>query len=147
VFPVSSAILESIDAYRAVLEDYSRLLLPVIEWEATVDGNVKVNNATADFYRFFDATPHAEFLYECVRKTIEEDLPREAAFLGRYDRFRTVVETVADMPNRTVDLLFRFLHQNGGTLSRRARDGEFSRLNDVEVKALETAYVEIFGEV
>lgn len=38
----------------------------------------------ADYYRFFDATPHAEFLYECVRKTIEKDLPREAEFLGRY---------------------------------------------------------------
>jgi hypothetical protein len=119
----------------------------VIEWEATVDGNVKVNNDTADFYRFFDATPHAEFLYECVRKTIEEDLPREAAFLGRYDRFRTTVETVADMPNRTIDLLFRFLHQNGGALSGRARKGEFSKLSDFEVKALETAYVEIFGAV
>jgi hypothetical protein len=146
VFPVSSAILESIDAYRAVLEDYSRRLLPVIDWEATVDGDVKVNNDTADFYRFFDATPHAEFLCECVRRTIEEDLPRETDFLGRYDRFRTVVETVADMPNRTIDLLFRFLRQNGGTLSKRAREGEFSELNDSEVKALERAYAEIFEE-
>jgi hypothetical protein len=144
VFPVSSAILESIDGYRAVLEDYSRRQLPVIEWEPTVDGNVKVDNDTADFYRFFDATPHAEFLYECVRKTVEEDLPREMEFLGRYDRFRTVVETVADMPNRTIDLLFRFLHQNGGSLSKRAREGEFSKLTDAEVETLERAYVEIF---
>jgi hypothetical protein len=144
VFPVSSAILESIDGYRAVLEDYSRRQLPVIEWEPTVDGNVKVDNDTADFYRFFDATPHAEFLYECVRKTVEEDLPREMEFLGRYDRFRTVVETVADMPNRTIDLLFRFLRQNGGSLSKRAREGEFSKLTDAEVETLERAYVEIF---
>jgi hypothetical protein len=144
VFPVSAAILESIEAYRVVLEEYSRRLLPLIEWEATVEGNVKVNNNTADFYRFFDATPHAEFLYECVRQTIEEDLPRETEFLRRYDHFGTVVETVADMPNRTLDLLFRFLHQNGGILSRRARDGEFSKLSDVEVKALEAAYAEIF---
>ncbi len=32
-------------------------------------------NDTGDFYRYFDATAHAEFLYACVRKTIEEDLP------------------------------------------------------------------------
>jgi len=83
-------------------------------------------------------------LYECVRKTVEEDLPREMEFLGRYDRFRTVVETVADMPNRTIDLLFRFLHQNGGSLSKRAREGEFSKLTDAEVETLERAYVEIF---
>ena len=126
VFPVSAAILEKIDAYQTALEDYSKRLLPVIQWEATADGNVDVRSDTADFYRFFDATPHAEFLYACVRKTIEEDLPRETDFLSRYDRFRTAVETVADMPDRTIDLLFRFLHQNNGTLSRRAREKEFS---------------------
>lgn len=144
VFPVSSAILESIDTYRTVLEDYSKRLLPAIEWNATTDGNVEVRSDTTDFYRYFDATPHAEFLYACVRKTIEEDLPRETQFLSRYDRFRTMVESVADMPERTVDLLFRFLHQNSGKLSRRARDREFSKLSDVEVKTLEAAYAEIF---
>jgi hypothetical protein len=105
---------------------------------------VNVKSDTADFYRFFDATPHAEFLYECVRKTIEEDLPRETKFLGRYDRFRSVVETIADMPDRTIDLLFRFLHQNGGSLSKRAREREFSKLKDAEVKTLEEGYAEIF---
>ena len=43
---------------------------------------------------------------DCVRKTIEEDLPRETEFLARYDQFRTLVESVADMPERTMDLLF-----------------------------------------
>jgi hypothetical protein len=31
VFPVSAAILERIDDYRRVLEDYSRRLLPLIQ--------------------------------------------------------------------------------------------------------------------
>src|SRR6202034_4292142 len=61
VFPISASILERLDDYRAVLEDYSRRLLPVIDWRPG-DGNVEVLNETADFYRFFDATPHAEFL-------------------------------------------------------------------------------------
>ncbi len=145
VFPVSSAILERMDAYRAVLEDYSRRLLPVVEWEATAEGNVNVKNDTADFYRFFDATPHAEFLYDCVRKTIEEDLPRETEFLIRYDRFRNAVESIVDMPDRTIDLLFRFLHQNGGRFSKRARAREFSQLTKAEVKTLEEAYAEIYS--
>ncbi|MBI3208497.1 MAG: Fic family protein [Candidatus Solibacter usitatus] len=144
VFPVSSAILENIEMYRAVLEDYSKRLLPVIEWRATAEGNVQVQNDTGDFYRFFDATPHAEFLYECVRKTIEEDLPRETEFLARYDRFRTMVETVVDMPQRTMDLLFRFMRQNNGSLSKRSREREFSKLTNEEVHALERAYADIF---
>jgi hypothetical protein len=140
VFPISAAILERLDAYRAVLEDYSRRLLPAIDWRPTADGNVEVLNDTADFYRFFDATPQVEFLYACVRKTLEEDLPRETKFLARYDQFRSSIETIVDMPDRTVDLLFRFLHQNGGRLSNRAREQGFVQLTETEVTAIERAY-------
>jgi hypothetical protein len=146
VFPVSAAILARIDEYRAALEDYSRRLLSVIEWEPTAGGNVNVLNDTADFYRFFDATPQAEFLYACVKQTIEEDLPREVEFLERYDRFRASIEEIVDMPDRTIDLLFRFLHQNAGRLSKRAREGEFARMADGEVTAAESAYAASFVE-
>ena len=145
VFPVSAAILDQIHAYGAVLEDYSRRLLPLIEWEPTERGNVRVLNDTADFYRFFDATPHAEFLFECVRRTIEEDLPDETDFLRRYDRFTGHLQAIADMPDRTADLLFRFLHQNAGRLSNRARKGEFERLTDEETERIERLYGEVFG--
>ena len=103
------------------MESYSRRLLPVIQWEPTENHNVRVLNDTADFYRFFDATPHAEFLYACVRQTIEQDLPNETRFLKNFDWFRAAVETVVDMPDRTLDNLLGFLRQNGGRLSRRAR--------------------------
>lgn len=140
VFPVSAAILERSEEYRAVLEDYSARLLPVIEWRATERGNVEVLNDTDDFYRYFDATPQAEFLFGCVQKTIEEDLPQEAAFLRRYDAFRNRLGDIVDMPDRLTDLLFRFLDQNGGRLSRRARENEFAALNDDEVERVEALY-------
>jgi Fic family protein len=145
VFPVSSVILERIDEYRRVLEDYSRRLLPVIEWEPTEKQNIRVLNDTADFYRYFDATPHAEFLYDCVCKTIEEDLPNEADFLRRYDQFRERISAIIEAPNTTADLLFRFLHQNDGRLSQRAREREFEKLVDREVERIERLYAEIFG--
>ncbi len=145
VFPISAAILERLHEYRAVLEDYSKRLLPVIDWRPTEDGNVEVLNETADFYRFFDATPQAEFLYACVRKTIEEDLPREIRFLLHYDQFRSRVEAIVDMPDRTIDLLFRLLHQNGGRLSKRAREQEFAQLTDAEAAAAEGAYKMAFA--
>ncbi|MCH8036620.1 MAG: Fic family protein [Proteobacteria bacterium] len=145
VFPVSAAILERIDEYRRVLEDYSLRLLPLIDWEPTENGNVRVLNETGDFYRFFDATPHAEFLYGCVRKTIEEDLPNETDFLRRYDLFRSRMASMIDMPDRTVDLLFRFLQQNGGRLSKRAREREFEALTDTENEQIERMYRDVFG--
>lgn len=147
VFPISAAILERIDSYRAVLESYSARLLPLIRWEATETCNVRVLNDTADFYRFFDATPHAEFLYECVRQTIEHDLPYETDFLRRYDEFRGRIEAMIDMPERTIDLLFRFLRQNAGRLSNRAREREFSALAEDEVNQIETIFGETFSGV
>ncbi|MEJ0028806.1 MAG: Fic family protein [Rhizomicrobium sp.] len=144
-FPVSAAILDRIDAYRDVLESYSRRLLPVVQWQPTEDHNVEVLNDTGDFYRFFDATPHAEFFYACVQQTIDHDLPAEAQFLERYDRFRTTVTGVVDMPDRTLDNLFGFLRQNNGHLSRRAREKEFAALTDNEQERIEAAYAEIFA--
>lgn len=146
VFPVSAAILEQIDEYRRVLESYSLRLLPLINWEPTDDGNVRVLNETEDFYRFFDATPHAEFLYACVRKTIEEDLPNETDFLRKYDLFRARVDAIVDMPERSIDLLFRFLQQNGGRLSSRGREREFAALTDQEAEKIEESYNELFGD-
>ena len=143
--PVSAAILDRIEAYGAILEDHSGRLLPLIEWEPTGRGNVRVLNDTADFYRYFDATPHAEFLFECVKRTIEEDLPDEADFLRRYDRFTRRLQAIVDMPDRTADLLFRFLHQNAGRLSMRAREREFRMLTDEETERVERLYGEAFG--
>ena len=57
-------------------------------------------NGTGHSYRIFDATPQTEFLYGCVQKTIEQDLPDEAEFLKRYDAFRTELNLMLDMPER-----------------------------------------------
>lgn len=144
VFPVSSAILERIDDYRATLETYSERLLPKIQWTATPQGNVSVLGDTGDFYRFFDATPHAQFLYECVRSTIEVDLPEETRFLQSFDHFAARIGDIVDMPRRTIDLLFKFLHQNDGLLSKRARAREFAALTDEEVEQVQDLYGEVF---
>ncbi len=145
VFPVSFAILERINDYRRVLESYSSRVLPLVEWRPTEKMNVEVLNDTGDFYRYFDATLHAEFLFECVQKTIEEDLPEEAMFLERYDHFKSRVEVIEDMTASTIDLMFNFLKQNDGKFSIRARQKEFELLSDDEARKYETLYQEVFN--
>jgi Fic family protein len=145
-FPVSSAILGRIAEYRNVLESYSRRLLPCVQWDATPKNNVQVLNETGDFYSFFDATPHAEFLYECVRQTIEQDLPNETNFLRNLDTFRSGVEKIVDMPERTLNNLFGFLRQNQGRLSKRALGNEFAELAPDEIAEIEKLYAATFGQ-
>ena len=146
VFPISAAILRHLDEYRRVLESYSKALLPFIEWRPTDRGNVEVLSDTADYYRYFDATAHAEFLYACVEETVERDLPEEVAYLEAYDRFVSGVNDVVDMPAGTLELLHRFLRQNAGRLSQRARSGEFAQLTDAEVQRFEALYQDCFPE-
>lgn len=145
VFPVSAAILRHLEDYRRVLESYSRPLVALIDWRATGRGNVEVLNDTADFYRYFDATAHAEFLYRRVKETVEEDLPAEVRYLEAYERFSAGVQNVVDMPARTVDMLHRFLRQHQGRLSKRARAREFSSLTDLEVSRIERLFEEAFA--
>ncbi|HVE43774.1 MAG TPA: Fic family protein [Gammaproteobacteria bacterium] len=145
IFPVSSVILEHIKEYREILESYSKPLLRFIQWRPTERGNIEVLNNTINFYRYFDATRQAEFLYECIKVTIEKTLPEEVDYLKKYDEMKTFIRNYIDMPDRTVDLLFRFMHQEKGILSKRARKNEFSSLTEEEVKTLEKKYAEIFS--
>jgi hypothetical protein len=133
VFPISAVILRQLHEYRQV------------EWRPTARGNVEVLNDTASYYRYFDATLHAEFLYRCVAETVERDLPDEVRFLESYDRFLAGVHRLVDMPAHTVHLLYRFLAQNDGRLSKRARTGEFAALTDEEVSIIEGLYRECFA--
>jgi Fic family protein len=144
VFPVSAAIYREMAKYKAVLESVSLPLLGLIEWEATSAGNVRVRNDTAAYYRYFDATAHAEFLYQCVEQTIEQDLPQEVAYLEAYDRFAKGLQNIVDMPERKVDLLHKFLRQENGRLSKRARTNEFAALTEAEVESVEGLYKDAF---
>jgi hypothetical protein len=140
IFPVSAAILRNVADYREVLEAYSGPLLPLIDWRSTDKGNILVTNDTGRFYRYFDATKQAEFLYRCVKETVENDLPDEVRFLENYDAFNEGVQRIVDMPDRTVELLHQFLKQGNGRLSKRARDGEFAALGDDEVDKIQRIY-------
>ena len=144
-FPISAAILRRIDEYRAVLESYSAAVLPFIEWHPAADGNVEVSNETADYYRYFDATAHAEFLYSCVEQTVEHDLPEEVRFLEAFDTFSAEVKEIVEMPDREIERLRGFLDQGSGSLSKRAREKEFGALTDEEVIRVETLYQQLFG--
>lgn len=60
------------------------------------------------------------------------------------DQFHAHIEAIIDMPDRIVELLFRFLRQNEGRLSKRAREHEFAQLADAEVLSAEEAYATAF---
>ena len=100
VFPVSSVMLDRIDDYRTTLQGHSGPLMPYIEWRPTPQRNVEVLNDTADLYRYFDCTQAAEFLYACVQRTVDEDLPREIDYLRRHGLALQRIMEAVEMPDR-----------------------------------------------
>lgn len=144
VFPVSTVMLDRIDSYRRTLQNHSAPLMPFIEWRSTADRNVEVLNDTTDLYRYFDCTEAAEFLYGCVQRTVEHDLPREIDYLQRHDEALRRIMAMVEMPDRLAEDLVIFIRHNGGKLAQRRRKREFEALTDEEVAAIENIVEEAF---
>lgn len=145
IFPISVAVLEKLEDYRKVLESYSHPLLEFIDWKTSIDHNVEVLNDTIDYYRYFDATLPATFLFECVDYTIQKIIPEEVAYLDQFDKMKSWLSHRFQMTDKAITLLIRFLEQNNGKLSKRGKATEFSALTDREVAEIEEKYLTCFG--
>jgi Fic family protein len=136
LFPVSAVMLDWIDTYRESLQAHTNRLMDFIDWAPTAKGNIEVLNDTADLYRYFDCTQAAEFLYSCVKRTIETDLPREIDYLTRRDKAVIEIMNLVEMPDRMAEQFALYVHKNGGKLPKRRRK-EFDGLTDSELSEME----------
>ncbi|WP_460989423.1 hypothetical protein [Sphingobium sp. TomTYG45] len=110
---MSAAICRDQRSHDAVLESFSRALFSAIEWGWISDREIAVRNDTAGLYRFFDATPVAEYIYAPRGR----DPPEELGFLAVFDRAMEGVRAIADMPDCRAALLIRLMLQSSGQLS------------------------------
>lgn len=138
LFPVSAVMLRKRYEYEKVLESFSSSIMKFIDYSLNQKGYMTVNNATVDFYKFWDATKFVEYLYDCVNETIEVDLEEEIGFLQKFDQALEEVSEIVEMPDRKASLLVRMIMQNKGKLSNRKRD-KFAELTDEEIIKIEKA--------
>ena len=144
IFPISASILTHIQDYAKSLESYSHPILNFIDWKPSENNNVEILNDTIDYYRYFDATRQAEFLFYCVNDTLVNIIPNEVEYLKKYDAFKQFLDLRFEMPDNMISLIVGFLEQGNGTLSVRSRKKEFSALTQKEVEEIETTFKEIF---
>jgi len=138
LLPVSAVMLRDRRSYDRALAAYSSLISPFIQYTLDPDGRMMVHNATAPLYRYWDATPLAEYLYGCVEQAIRHDLEEEIGFLNVFDRAVRRTMEIVDMPDRRASLLVRLILQNKGTLAHNKRE-HFSELSDGEIASIESA--------
>lgn len=142
LFPVSAVMLRNTAAYSKVLEEFSSSILPFIDYDLHSDGTMTVSNDTAKLYRYWDATIFAEYLYECIRETIQKDLNEELGFLTMFDKAMKATKEIVDMPNQKASLLVRMVLQNKGKLSKTKRE-KFAELSEEEIQQIEAAIIKI----
>lgn len=138
VLPVSAVMLAKPAAYDACLEAFSRPLLPLLDYTLDTHGALTVHTDSAGFYRYFDATPAAEYLYSTVERAIDVDLRDEIDFLLRYDAAWRALREIVDMPNRRLELFLKLCLANQGQLAKGKR-GQFPELRDDEILRMEAA--------
>jgi hypothetical protein len=99
------------------------------------------------FFRFFDATAQALFLYRALERTVDHDLEEEIHYLVSVERARARLKDEIDWPAQSLDLFINMVHQNNGTLSKTKHDRHFDWLTDEECDRFANEVNAAFGSV
>lgn len=144
VLPVSAVILAGLREYVDALEIFSRPMMARTEFDPS-SPEIPAKGNESVYFRFFDCTAQAEFLYKALKRTVEEDLNKELDFLLGFDQARKALNASLDWPGQSLDLFIRCVHQNQGRLSKAKRTEYFKWMSDEEIAAAETQVFEAFG--
>jgi len=142
VLPVSAVILANLDQYVSALESFSKPLQALTKYDP--DGNAPAKGNEALYFRYFDGTAQASFLYWALDRTITHDLEQEISFLLGFDKAHRVLKGTLDWPGHSLDLFIRLVHQNAGHLSKVKRQSHFAWMTEDELKHSEALVREAF---
>ena len=145
IIPVSAHMLNHIKDYDSILEKYSKPLMQRIRYDKKDNGEIKVTNEeeVEGYFRYPDLTGHCIYLLETIHATLAEDMPDELTFLQRYDEAKKELQRIVDMPDRDINWMLLFLHQNKGVFPKRRRE-QFDKLSDEEILQMQKAYRVIY---
>ncbi len=145
IIPVSAHMLNNIKDYDNILERYSKPLMQRVKYDKTDNGEITITNQNEveGYFRYPDLTDQSIYLLETIHATLEEDMPDELTFLQRYDEAKKELQRIVDMPDRDINMMLVFLHQNKGNFPKRRRE-QFAKLTDDEINLMQNAYKNIY---
>ncbi|MDO9597305.1 MAG: Fic family protein [Azoarcus sp.] len=144
VVPVSAVILKHIPEYLKVLAGFSG---PVTQLWEYIRGEVTPHITSSPGsrpYRFIDASREVAFLHRMIRLAVEEEIPRELAWLSGYDQAFERLDAEFDLPRDHLSALIRMAQSNQGRLSANRRK-QYFYLPEVVLNRIEVVVQECFG--
>ena len=126
-----------------MLENFSRPVRQRTEYSPdALDTPATGNDAV--YFRYFDATEQAEFLYRALERAVEDDLQHEISFLLGFYRACQQLNQLLDCPNHSLELFVRVVHQNNGTLSKTKKQSHFNWMTEAELSQAEVIVAQAF---
>ncbi|MET0573239.1 MAG: Fic family protein, partial [Pedobacter agri] len=145
IIPVSAHMVNNMRDYDAALENYSKPLMQRIKFKRDERGEIIITNPKEvnAYFRYPDLTQQCAYLATTIQATIKQDLSEELHFLERYDELKRELQNLIDMPDRRLNEVIIFLHQNKGVFPKR-RKKNFEEITEEEFAEMEKIYNDIF---
>ena len=147
IIPISAQMLENIEEYDNILESYSQPLLSFIKFSLDNQGELTILNSSEvmPYFKYPNLTLQCEYLFKTLIAAITK-IEYELDYLNKYDLLKNDISNQLDLPDKLLNNLIIFIHQNQGVLSKNKRR-VFDKLTDSEIEMIEGMYQKIFIKV
>lgn len=149
IIPISAAILKNTARYDQVLEQISKPILAMLDWELDAEnGNRVIINNDIDFmYRYPDYTEQVKFVYEMMNAAIADDLIEEICLLLVFDLIKKAITKIADIPNMKLDTIISIIVNGGGKVSKPKSKLILQYLTEQEITEVENIAIKLINEM
>jgi hypothetical protein len=147
VLPISARMLKQLDCYSSLLKSYSKPRTELLNYQLDSDSaTLRVTSPQPLWlYAYFDATEICEFVLQCCKLCVEEDLASEVEYLRSHDQTVRELETWLDMRQSKLNSLIDLIVQGHGALSRHKRNS-VEELTDEQVLRIEQIVARHFAK-
>ena len=142
---MSAVIEQNIPAYVAVLTAFSRPVTALWDYRRGDPEPVFLSDPGSRAYRFIQADREVAFLHNMIKQAVQEEIPRELAWLQGYDLAFSTLNDELDLPQKDLSALIRMIQSNQNTLSAKRRkqyvhlpEEVLNRIEEVVRQAFET---------
>lgn len=122
ILPLSVAMKREERQYLAALESFSKPVRAL--WDVTFigDGDFAFDFRSSPMvYAHWSGAKAAAFVTRCAGIALQQSLVDEAQYLQAYDLAYERIDKQFDLPNRTINLLIQWIHQNNNKMPERRR--------------------------
>lgn len=147
ILPLSVVMKKNEKAYLSALESFSKPARDL--WDVT---HISDSDFVFDFkstpliYAHWSGQKAAEFVTSCAGDALEQSLIEEAVYLQGYDQAFEKIDKAYDLPNKTINLLIQWIHQNNCRMPERRKNAqELILLKPGQLDEIEEIVAEAFG--